>query len=66
LFQGDLRFGWFGGFGRCDVDGPFEQFAFVEHCAGPDEGDQVWGVDGSPAGLCGVDALVGHGNSGRS
>jgi hypothetical protein len=39
------------------------QFAFVEDGAGTDEGDQVRGVDSPPAGLCGVDQLVGHGNS---
>ena len=31
----------------------------MEDGAGADEGDQMWGVDGSPAGLCGVDRLVG-------
>jgi 2-polyprenyl-6-methoxyphenol hydroxylase-like FAD-dependent oxidoreductase len=45
---------------------PFEQFAFVEHRAGTDQGDQVRGVDRSPAGMRGVDELVGHGNSGRT
>jgi NAD(P)-dependent dehydrogenase (short-subunit alcohol dehydrogenase family) len=35
----------------------------MEHRAGADQGDQVWGVDGVPSGLCGVDQLVGHGNS---
>jgi MFS family permease len=34
----------------------------VEYRAGTDEGDQVWRVDGTPAGLGGVDLLVGHGN----
>lgn len=38
----------------------------MEHRAGTDEGDQVWGVDRSPAGLCGVDELVGHGDSSRT
>jgi uncharacterized membrane protein YeaQ/YmgE (transglycosylase-associated protein family) len=27
------------------------------------QGDPVWGIDGSPAGLCGVDQLVGHSDS---
>jgi hypothetical protein len=36
----------------------------VEDCSGSDEGDQVWCVESPPAGLCGVDELVGHGNSG--
>ena len=27
-------------------------------------GDQVWSVDGAPAGLCGVDELVSHGDTG--
>jgi hypothetical protein len=31
--------------------------------AGTNQGDQVRGVDGPPAGLRGVDQLVGHGNS---
>jgi hypothetical protein len=47
-----------------DVDGAFEQFAFVEDCACPDEGHQVLGVDGPPAGLCCINELVGHGNTG--
>lgn len=29
-------------------------------------GNQVWGVDGPPAGLCGVERLVGHGNPRRT
>lgn len=29
---------------RCDVDGSFEQLGLVEHGAGTDAGDQVWGV----------------------
>ncbi|SIK23483.1 cysteine synthase [Mycobacteroides abscessus subsp. abscessus] len=37
----------------------------MEDRSGTDEGDQVWGVDGSPAGLGGVDQLVGHRQSGR-
>jgi hypothetical protein len=36
----------------------------VEHSAGADQGDQVWGVDGAPPGLCGVDQLVGHSSCG--
>ena len=35
---------------------------FVEHRAGTDQRDQMGGVDRPPAGLCGVDQLVGHGN----
>ena len=34
--------------------------------AGSDEGDQVWGIDRSPAGLCGLDELVSHSDSGRT
>ena len=49
-----------------DVDGAFEQFALVEHCPGTDQGDQVWGVDGPPASLCGINELVGHGNPGSA
>lgn len=63
LRSGALRLG--GGFGRGDVGGPFEEFSFVEHRAGADQGDQVRGVDRPPTGLCGVDQLVGHGNTGR-
>ena len=37
----------------------FEQFAFVEHRAGADQCDQVRGVDRAPAGLCGINKLVG-------
>ena len=43
-----------------DGGGAFAQFALVENRAGTDQGDQVWGVDGSPTGLSGVDQLVGH------
>ena len=53
------------GFVRRDVDWAFEQFSFVEHSAGADQGDHMWRVHGTPAGLCGVDELVGHRNSGR-
>ena len=52
--------------GGGDLDGPFEEFAFVEDGAGPDEGDQVRGIDRPPAGLSGVDELVGHGDPGRT
>jgi len=31
----------------------------VEDRSGADKGDQVWGVDCSPAGLSGLDELVG-------
>jgi hypothetical protein len=31
----------------------------MEHGAGTDQGDQVWGVDGAPAGLCGIGGLFG-------
>ena len=48
-----LRFRRFGLVWRGDIGGSFEQFAFVEDRAGAHEGDQVRGVDGSPAGLCG-------------
>ncbi len=44
--------------------GALEQFALVEDGASTDQGDQVWGVDGTPTGLCGVDQRVDHGNSG--
>ncbi|SOJ56976.1 hypothetical protein MSIMFB_04454 [Mycobacterium simulans] len=36
-----------------DVGGPFEQFAFVEDRAGPDEGDEFGCVYLAPANLCG-------------
>ena len=49
-----------------DVGGPFEEFAFVEGGAGADKGDQMWGIDGPPAGLCGLDELVGHCQPGRA
>lgn len=42
---------------RC---GTFEQLALVEDRAGAYQGDQVWGVDGAPAGLSGINQLVGH------
>jgi hypothetical protein len=32
----------------------------VEHRGNTDEGDEVWGVDGKPTTLCGVEELVGH------
>ena len=67
-FSGDVRSGLLSGvfvrLRRGDVGGTFEQFAFVEDGAGAHQGDQVRGVDGSPAGLCCVDQLVGHGNTG--
>jgi len=44
----------------------FEQLSLVECRAGADEGDQMGCVYGAPAGLGGVDQLVGHGNSGVS
>jgi hypothetical protein len=70
VFSGDLRLSGggrhVGGFGWGDVDGAFEEFALVEGGAGADEGDQVWGIDGSPAGLCGLDELVGHCQPGRA
>ena len=38
----------------------------MEQSARTDRGDQVWRIDGSPAGLCGFDELVSHGQpSGR-
>jgi len=46
--------------------GAFDEFAGLEHGAGTDEGDEVWGVDCSPAGLSGLDELERHGQSGRS
>lgn len=68
--SGDFRSGRPGlGGGRfwgCDVGGAFEQSAFVEDGAGADQGHQMWGVNGPPAGLGGVDQLVGHGNPGRT
>jgi hypothetical protein len=48
----------------CDVYGSFEQLALVERDNGTNEGDQVRGVNGPPACLCGVDQLVDYGNSG--
>ncbi len=42
----------------------FEEFAFVEQSSGADQSHQVGCVDGPPAGLRGVDQLVGHGDSG--
>ena len=70
VFSGDLRFSGggrrVGGFGWGDVGGAFEEFALVEGGAGADEGDQVWGIDGSPAGLRGLDELVGHCHPGRT
>jgi hypothetical protein len=61
---GDLGFGWFGGFWWDDVGRSFEELAVVEDGSGANQGDQVWGVDGTPAGLRGIEELVGHGNSG--
>lgn len=40
--SGDLRSGRFvTWFGRCDADGAFEEFAFVENGAGTDESHQM-------------------------
>jgi hypothetical protein len=68
--SGDLRSGLFGAVGGrlCwgDLGGAFEQFALVEDRAGADQSDQVWGVDGAPAGRGGVDELVGHGQTSRT
>src|SRR5215208_4532904 len=36
----------------------------MEYRAGTDQSNEMWCVDGTPAGLCGVDQLVGHGDSG--
>jgi hypothetical protein len=46
--------------------GAFDEPTVAEVCAGPDESDQVWCVDRTPAFLCGLDQLVGHGDSGRA
>jgi hypothetical protein len=35
----------------------------VEHRASTNQGNQMWCIHGPPAGLCGIDELVGHGNS---
>lgn len=68
--SGDLRSGLFGAVGGrlCwgDLGGAFEQLSLVEDRAGADQSDQVWGVDGAPAGRGGVDELVGHSQSGRA
>ena len=37
-----------------------------EHGTGADEGDQVWGVDGAPAVLGGLDELERHRQPGRA
>src|SRR6516225_152688 len=62
--SGDVGYAGLGWSGRGDVDGAFEQFALVEHGAGTDEGDQVRRVHHAPAGLRGLDQLVGHGDTG--
>ena len=55
-----------GGLGvRCLV-GSFDELAVDERCAGPDERDQVWTVDGSPAVLRGLDELERHGQPRRA
>ena len=43
-----------------------EESTFVEHRAGTDQADQWWRVDGSPAGLRGLDQLAGRRNPGGS
>ncbi len=46
--------------------GSFDEFPLFESGARTDEGDEVWGVDGTPAGLCGLDELERHGYAGSS
>ena len=46
--------------------GSFEEFALLEGGAGADQGDQVLGFHGAPAGLCGLDELERHRHAGRS
>ena len=41
--------------------GSFDEFAGLEAGAGPDERDEVWGVDRAPAVLGGLDELECHG-----
>jgi hypothetical protein len=45
--------------------GSFDELAGLERGAGPDERDQVRGVDHAPAGLGGLDELERHGQPGR-
>ena len=46
------------------VVGSLDEFALLEGGAGADQRDEVGRVDGTPAGLCGLDELEGHGHSG--
>ena len=46
------------------VVGSFDEFALLEQRSCSDEGDQVWGVHGAPAGLGGLDELERHGDPG--
>ena len=49
-----------GGFGLRLFFGPIDELAALERGAGPDERDQVRGVDHAPAGLGGLDELERH------
>jgi hypothetical protein len=40
--------------------GSFDECAFLEAGAGSDQSHEVEGVDGTPAGLCGLDELERH------
>jgi hypothetical protein len=44
--------------------GSFDEFSFLEPGAGTNQGDEVRGVDGAPAGLCRLDELERHRDSG--
>jgi hypothetical protein len=63
---GDLRSGCLdlggGRFRRCDVNDPFKEYARVKRGSGADEGSQVRGGDGPPAGLCSVDRFLAMAN----
>lgn len=52
------------GFVGVGVVGSLDQEAFLERRSGADEGDEVGGVHGSPAGLGGLDELEGHRHAG--
>ena len=52
-----------GGFGLGVFGGSFDELAGLERGAGPDERNEVRGVDRAPAVLGGLDELERHGQS---
>ena len=62
--SGDFGFARFGWCGRGDIDGALKQFALVEDRAVAHQRHQVRRVHHAPAGLGGLDQLVGHGDTG--